>query len=49
MNYVDKNVKKPYHDNTIGIIICARNNKCIIEYCSDKRIFAREFKIEGSV
>ena len=49
MNYVDKNVKKPYHDNTIGIIICARNNKCIIEYCSDERIFAREFKIGGSV
>ena len=47
MNYVDKNVKKPYHDNTIGIIICARNNKCIIEYCSDKRIFAREFKISS--
>ena len=45
MNYVDKVIKKPYHDKTIGIIICARNNKCIIEYCSDERIFAREFKI----
>ena len=29
----------------IGIIICARNNKYVIEYCSDERIFAREFKI----
>ena len=47
MNYVDKNVKKPYHDNTIGIIICARNNKYVIEYCSDERIFAREFKISS--
>ena len=45
MNYVDKVIKKPYHDKTIGIIICARNNKCIIEYCSDERIFTREFKI----
>ena len=45
MNYVDKVIKKPYHDKTIGIIICARNNQFIIEYCSDERIFAREFKI----
>ena len=46
MNYVDKVIKKPYHDKTIGIIICARNNKYVIEYCSDEKIFAREFKIE---
>ena len=45
MNYVDKVIKKAYHDKTIGIIICARNNQFIIEYCSDERIFAREFKI----
>ena len=45
MNYVDKVIKKHYHEKTIGIIICAKNNKCIIEYCSDERIFAREFKI----
>ena len=45
MNYVDKVIKKAYHDKTIGIIICARNNKYIIEYCSDERIFAKEFKI----
>ena len=40
MNYVDKVIKKPHHDKTIGIIICARNNQCVIEYCSDERIFA---------
>ena len=45
MNYIDKNVKDLSDDKTIGIIMCARNNKCIIEYCSDERIFAREFKI----
>ena len=45
MNYIDKNVKALSDDKTIGIIICARNNKYIIEYCSDERIFAREFKI----
>ena len=45
MNYIDKNIKDISDNKTIGIIICARNNKCIIEYCSDERIFAREFKI----
>ena len=45
MNYIDKNVKDISDNKTIGIIICARNNKYIIEYSSDERIFAREFKI----
>ena len=45
MNYIDKNVKDISDDKTIGIIICSRNNQFIIEYCSDKRIFAREFII----
>ena len=45
MNYVDKVIKKPHHDTTIGIIISKKNNQFIIEYCSDERIFAREFKI----
>ena len=45
MNYIDKNVKDVSDDKTIGIIICAKNNKYVIEYCSDERIFVREFKI----
>ena len=45
MNYIDKNVKALSDDKTIGIIICALNNKYIIEYSSDERIFAREFKL----
>ena len=49
MNYVDKVIKKPYHDKTIGIIISKKNNQFIIEYSSDERIFAREFKLESKV
>ena len=45
MNYIDKNVKDVSDDKTIGIIICSKNNQFIIEYCSDERIFVREFKI----
>ena len=39
MNYIDKNVKKDFHNKTIGIIIIKKDNKYIMEYCSDKRIY----------
>ena len=45
MNYVDKNIKSLTQDKTIGIIIVKKNNKFIMEYCSDNRIISREFKI----
>jgi len=45
MNYIDNNLKKINQDKTIGIIICKKNNKFVIEYCSDKRIMSREYKI----
>ena len=45
INYVDNNIKRSTQDKTIGIIICKRNNKYIIEYCSDKRIIAKEYEL----
>ena len=45
MNYIDDNIKKIHHDKTIGIIICRKDNKFIIEYSSDKRILSREYII----
>ena len=45
MNYIDKNLRKPTQDKTIGIIICKKNNKFIMEYCSDSRILAREYYV----
>ena len=45
MNYIDKNIKSTDQDKTIGIIICKRNNKYIIEYCSDERIISREYML----
>ena len=38
MNYIDKNLRKPTKDKTIGIIICKKDNKFIMEYCNDSRI-----------
>ena len=45
MNYIDNSLKKINQNNTIGIIICRKNNKYVIEYCSDKRILSREYVI----
>ncbi|MBR6690679.1 MAG: DUF1016 family protein [Bacilli bacterium] len=39
MNYIDKNVKNIEQENTIGIIICKKDNAFVMEYCSDSRIF----------
>ena len=45
MNYIDNNLKKVTQDKTIGIIICKKDNKYIMEYCSDKRILAKEYEL----
>ena len=45
MNYIDNNLKKINQDKTIGIIICRRNNKYVIHYCSDDRIISREYEL----
>ena len=45
MNYIDTNLKKESQNKTIGIIICKKNNKYVIEYCSDKRIIAKEYEL----
>lgn len=45
MNYIDNNLKRFNQDKTIGIIICKKENKYIIEYCSDDRVIAREYEI----
>ena len=45
MNYIDKNLRKVTQDKTIGIIICKKGNKFIMEYCSDYRILTKEYKL----
>ena len=45
MNYIDNHLKKMNQDKTIGIIICKRDNKYVIEYSSDKRILSREYEL----
>ena len=45
MNYIDNNLKRINQDKTIGIIIVKKDNRYIIEYCSDNRITAVEYEL----
>ena len=45
MNYIDKNLKTIEEDKTIGIIIVKKNDKYIMEYCSDNRIITKEYEL----
>ena len=46
MNYVDKNIKKIFHDKSVGIVICRKEDKYVLEYCSDNRIFTTTYKLK---
>ena len=43
MNYIDNNLRTFSQDKTIGIIIVKKDNKFIMEYCSDDRILSKEY------
>lgn len=45
MNYIDTNIKEISNNDTIGILICKKENKFVIEYCSDDRIAVREYEL----
>jgi RecB family endonuclease NucS len=45
MNYIDTNLKKINQDKTIGIIICKKDNKFVMAYCTDERILTREYEL----
>ena len=45
MNYVDRNMKSAFNDKTVGVIICKREDKYVMEYCSDDRIFSTTYEV----
>ena len=45
MNYIDKNIKEVSNNSTIGILICKKENKFVMEYCSDNRIAVRVYEL----
>ena len=46
MNYVNRNIKTIEENKTIGIIITKEENKYIMSYCSDERIFNTTYELE---
>ena len=44
MNFIDKNIKEIDNNKTTGILICKKENRFVIEYCSDERITVREYE-----
>lgn len=45
MNYIDKNIKNINQEKTVGVIICKKENKFVLEYISDKRIFTTTYEL----
>ena len=46
MNYVDKNIKETFNENSVGVIICKKEDKYVLEYCSDRRIFTTTYELK---
>ena len=44
INYVDKNIKEIHNEKTVGIIICKKENKYVMEYCTNPQIFVRTYE-----
>ena len=44
INYVDKNIRKPFHESTVGVIICRKENKYIMDYCTNPNIFTSTYQ-----
>ena len=45
VEYINKNIKKERHNNTIGIIMTKYNDYYVMEYCTDKNIYETTYKI----
>ena len=44
INYVDKNIKELFHDKTVGVVICKKENKFVMEYCTNPKLFTMAYK-----
>ena len=47
VNYIDKHIKEMHNDKSVGIVICKKDNKYVMEYCSDTRIFTTTYKVQS--
>ena len=49
MKSVDKYIKEPFHNQTIGVILCKKEDGFILEYCSNYDIFMTTFKLTSEI
>ena len=45
MNYINKNMNTLGQNDTIGIIVCKRENKFVMGYCCDFRIYETTYML----
>ena len=45
INYADKNIKEIHNEKTVGVIICKKENKYVMEYCTNPQIFVRTYEM----
>ncbi len=45
MNYIDKKLKTPNQNLTLGIILCKKHNKFILEYVTGDNVMEREYAL----
>ena len=46
INYVDKYIKGIYNEKSVGIVICGKEDKYVLEFCSDNRIFTTTYELK---
>ncbi len=44
VSYVDKHIKEMHNDKTVGVIICRKENKYVMEYCTNLNIFVSTYE-----
>lgn len=47
INYYDDEIKKDYHNKTIGIIVCKKNDKEVIKHIRNSSLIVTTYKIEN--
>lgn len=45
MNYINQNIKKEYMNKTIGLILCKEDNRIVLKYSTDERIFSSTYQL----
>ena len=50
VNYINKNLKKDYMNNTLGLLVVKKNNKLVLEYTTNNDIYVTTYKLmEGDI